>query len=170
MSQTASNADKPVSQIVLLINITELLFVTSTTTVRNLTHNRGLSVMEVAFARNFLNTVFSFLPLWWSGKGLFEGFDETNKKAMILRTLLGNIGYFLHTMTFKLLPLGIGNVIILSNPFAVALMSSYMFGDLVTALDLASIAVSFGGLVIMMLALPKPQKAELADDLIVETD
>ena len=51
---------------------------------------------------------------------------------MAIKTFAGNIGYFAHTWTYKFLPLAIGNVVILSSPFAVAFLARYLYSDYIT--------------------------------------
>ena len=79
---------------------------TSNTIGRECTHNRGIGIVEFCFIRNTLNFLLSFIPLWYSGVGLFDGFNKETKWPMIIKTVAGNLGYFTHTLTFKMLPLG----------------------------------------------------------------
>ncbi|MFN9940705.1 MAG: hypothetical protein ACK56I_14625, partial [bacterium] len=74
-------------------------------------------------------------------------------------------GYFTHTWTYKYLPLAIGNVVILSSPFAIAFLSYHLFGDKITSLDLKSVLISFIGLSIMAFSRPSTTIAQTHSDI-----
>lgn len=68
--------------------------------------------------------------------------------------MAGNITFFTFTIVFKLLPLGIGQVIIQSNPFVVVLLSGYFLKEQTSRVELACIFVTFVGIVVMALSHP----------------
>ena len=118
----SGQADLSIALVFLIINIQEIFFTVSTAIGRECTRHRGLGVLEFSLWRNFLCFVLSIPPFLWSGKGLFEGMSKDLWLPITIRTIVGNLGYFTFTQTFKLLPMGIGNVIIMSNPFIVVIL------------------------------------------------
>lgn len=70
-----------------------------------------------------------------------------------------NFAYVTMTLAFKFLPMSLGSIIILSSPFAVALMSQCLFNDAVDRVDIGAMLVSFTGLAIMADSKPVPESA-----------
>jgi len=118
----SGQTDLPIALVFFIINIQEIFFTISTAIGRDCTRNRGLGVLEVSLCRNILCLVFSIPPFLWYGKGLFEGMSKDLWLPITIRTIVGNLAYFTFTQTFKMLPMGIGNVIIMSNPFIVVIL------------------------------------------------
>lgn len=76
------------------------------------------------------------------------------RTPLIIRTVTGNLSYFTYVATFKYLPMGIGQIIVNSNPFVVALCCAYLFKEVVGFPDIAGIIVAFAGIVIMATTQP----------------
>lgn len=144
----SGQADKPIALIFLIINIQEIFFTISTAISRECTKNRGLGVFEFSLWRNSLCFILSIPPSILSGKGLFEGMNRELWLPITLRTIVGNMAFFTFTQTFKMLPMGIGNVIIMSNPFIVVIIQALFFNDSISKADIAGIIVSFLGILI----------------------
>jgi drug/metabolite transporter (DMT)-like permease len=148
------SADKPIALIFLIINAMEIVFTISTAIGRECTRNRGLSIAEVSLIRNSLNFIMSIPPFLLSGMGPFEGMSRDLWLPIIVRTIAGNLGFFTFTSTFKYLPMGIGNIIVLSNPFIVVFLAACLFKDAINIVDILGIVVSFCGILIMAYTKP----------------
>lgn len=79
---------------------------------------------------------------------------------MIIRNLFGAAAYPAQTLSFRLLPLGIANIIILSAPFAVVGLAKYLFNDPILAGEIKVMMLSFVGLLFITFAKPVSETIE----------
>lgn len=149
-----AGSDLTVTAAMGLIAIQETLFSISTAVNHECTRNRGFGIFEFSLIRNSFNLVFAVPIFLWFEKGLFEGLTKDKHKPLIVRIVAGNITFFTFTYVFKMLPLGIGQVIIQSNPFVVVLLSSYYLQEPICRVELACIGATFFGIVIMACSKP----------------
>lgn len=121
---------------------------------RKCTQARDVGVIEVTFVRNFVNFLICIPLVLYYGEGVFDGYRPDTRKIMIIRNLVGSQAYLTQSLAFKLLPLGIANVIVMSAPFVVAGLAKVMFNDTVTTGEMGSVGLSFIGLLVMAYAKP----------------
>jgi drug/metabolite transporter (DMT)-like permease len=150
-----NTGDKPIALIVLLINLTEIMFMIATSVNHDATRNRGIGIFEFSFFRNFFGLLFSIPVFFYFQKGLFEDITRDMIVPLVIRIIVGNTCFFTWTYVYKLLPMGIGQVICASNPFLVVLFAPCMFATEKAGLnDLVGIIFSFLGILIMALSKP----------------
>ena len=137
---------------VMLINTYEIIFCVSTTINHECTKYRGVTVAEYSFVRNGINFIFAGALLCIYRVGPIEGLNRSNIKIFLLRSVIGNLGYFTFTLVYKLLPLGIGSTLVSSNTLIVTLLSFVWLGDRASCVEISAIFVSFFGIVMMGLS------------------
>jgi drug/metabolite transporter (DMT)-like permease len=150
----APQSDLPIALLATLINIQEVFFLISTSINHECTRNRGLGVFEFSLIRNSCNLIFAIPIFLYFGRGLTEGLTTEKWVPLVIRIVCGNITFFTFTYVFKLLPLGIGQVIIQSNPFVVVLLSNYFLNEPVHRFEIVCITLTFLGIFIMAVSHP----------------
>lgn len=122
MKKEGKQSDMPIAVVATLINIQELCFTMSTSIMHECMRNRGFGVFEFSFIRNTFNFILTIPVFFYVGKSLFEDINRETIKPLVIRIVAGNMAFSTFTIVFKLIPLGIGSVIIQSNPFIVVLL------------------------------------------------
>ena len=120
----ATNGDKSILIIVLLINLQEMLITSSQSIVRFATNTDNLTVLETCIARSIILLFIATPQLMFSGKSRREGVTQELRWPLMLKILFGTACFWCQVASFKLLPLGIANVIILSAPFFVCIVAN----------------------------------------------
>ena len=133
------------------------MFMIATSVNHDATRNRGIGVFEFSFIRSFLGLVFAIPVFIFYQRSLFEDITRDMMVPLAIRIIVGNICFFTWTYVYKLLPMGIGQVICASNPFLVVLLAPCVFATEKAGYDdLVGIIFSFVGILIM--AESKPGK------------
>lgn len=133
----------------LVVNMSECCFSISIAINQYATNNLGLSVLEFAFARNFVNFWVSTSMLYYKGMSPLQGITSDVYIPLGIRCIVGNIAFISLTYVFSKLPLSIGTVIISTSPFAVAILSRLILAEDIARPDIIAIIVSFTGILIM---------------------
>jgi drug/metabolite transporter (DMT)-like permease len=116
------------------------------------TTTRGVSVFEFACCRSCSNLIVALAIQRKFGLQLFSGVTNDMWIPLLLRCVLGTVGFLSVTFCFKHLPLSVGTVIIATTPFAVAILSSLFLNEQVIQSDIIAIFMSFTGILVMAMA------------------
>ena len=135
-----------------LVNSYEVMLCVSTAVNHYTTRSLGVSVVEYFFCRNFLNWLFMGIILAYRRLSPLDGFTPQTNLYFWTRAVVGQIGFFTFTWTYKLLPLGIGATILATNPILITLLAYFLIKEPVSQIDTAAILISFSGIAIMSLA------------------
>lgn len=86
---------------------------------------------------------------------------------MIARLILGNSAFFAMSLTFRYLPLGLGQTLISTRSISVAFMQYFLLGVHTTNFEVVAIIISIMGIAVMGIS---PTKDESIPDSIEVSD
>ena len=137
-----------------LVNCYELLLTMSTTINHEATKFRGVSVIEYAFVRNFINFLIAAGFLCYRRQSPWTGITKEHLLPFFIRTIMGNVAFFAFTLVYKLLPLGIGATLIASNPFVITILAYLFLQEQILCFEVTAVFVSFIGIIFMAVSRP----------------
>jgi drug/metabolite transporter (DMT)-like permease len=116
------------------------------------TSKRGVSVLEYATSRNFLNALPIFCILFYKNEGFLKGFKPEHTKVFFARAIIGVFGIFSMTWMYSLLPMGIGATITATNPIILSFLAHHFLNEPSSGREITVIVVTFLGICLLSLA------------------
>lgn len=88
---------------------------------------------------------------------------------LLLRCIIGTIGFTSITFGVAMVPLLVQNTIFNTAPFWAALLGFFFLGEVITSFEIFAMIVSFGGVVLIALSNSATGSSESADTAAVDT-
>jgi len=121
----------------------------------------GVQEFDLMFVRSAVSFIHSLIvviclriPIY--GPELSE--NPHTRKMLLLRSIIGTIGFGTFVFAVARLPLGVINIIGSTKPFWSSILSFFVLGETVRGLEIGFMVCSFGG--ILLIAIASMQKDE----------
>ena len=136
------------------MNLIKIMYTALDSGVKDLTVNRGATVIDFMLFSSLLQLPVSILLTRYHEKPLFEGITRQEAKYLLLRSLCGSIGLIFVVLGMTTLTLTTFSILLNCSPFFTALLAYLWVGDKMTCYDIFAMIGSFCGIIVIALADP----------------
>ena len=126
--------------------------------------HHGLRVYELSFFRTAATFVVSLVAALCLRQNPLRDVPSDLRMPLLIRCLCGSMAFIAVAATVKLIPLTIFQTISNLTPFVSAVFAFLWLGDQLTVLQVVSMIVCFGGIVLVTVARPKSADEEADAD------
>ena len=113
--------------------------------------HHGISVMDLIFVRVVINFISSIGTVRYHKKHIINDVPSKFWKLLLVRCLIGTVGYASFIYCLKFIPLFICTIIMNTAPFVTSVMGYFVNGEKITKVEIIFMLGAFGGIILLSL-------------------